>query len=113
MQGTNRRHPMSYTLASPSPSARTLSGAAVLTAVVLAVWFALIVWLGGIGAFVAPTGAPPIAIGVGFTAPLAAFFLALAISPSFRRFVLALDVRVMTAVQAWRFGGLTFLALYA
>src|SRR5436190_6860737 len=113
MQVTSLEATMLHTLISPSPRAAAIPGAAVLTAVVLILWFALVVWLGGAGAYVAPPGAPPIAIAAGFSAPLAVFFAGLAISPAFRRFVRSLDVRVMTTMQAWRFAGLGFLALYA
>ncbi|MFL6712935.1 MAG: hypothetical protein ACJ8LN_08390 [Sulfurifustis sp.] len=83
-----------------------------IAAIVLAVWFALVMSLGGAGAFVTPPGQPPLAIGLGFGVPLVLFFAALGVSRAFREFVRALDVRVMLGVQAWRAGGLGFLALY-
>lgn len=82
-------------------------------AVVLMVWFALVFLLGARGAFVTPSGAPPLPILVGFLAPLLAFFAGWRMSRRFRAFVLTVDLRLATAIQAWRFAGLGFLALYA
>ncbi|MGH8259448.1 MAG: hypothetical protein ACREUG_07125 [Steroidobacteraceae bacterium] len=81
--------------------------------VVLAVWFALVVSFGAFDAFVGPPGTPPIAIGVGFGAPLLLFFAGLRLSQSFRDFVRSLDLRLIAGMQAWRWGGLGFLSLYA
>jgi hypothetical protein len=53
----------------------------------------------------------PIAVGV--AAPLALFFAWLRVSQSFREFVLSLDLRLIAAMQAWRWAGLGFLSLYA
>ncbi|MBD8882079.1 hypothetical protein IHE49_16470 [Rhodanobacter sp. 7MK24] len=41
------------------------------------------------------------------------FFAWLRFSPSFRAFILSLDLRLITAMQAWRWAGLGFLSLYA
>lgn len=81
-------------------------------ALVLAVWFALVVVLGAHGAFVTPPGLIPIPIGLGVTVPLALFFAGLGLSRAFHEFVATLDVRLTLGVQAWRFAGLGFLALY-
>jgi hypothetical protein len=45
-------------------------------------------------------------------APIAIFFGAYWLSRAFRAFVLRLDLRLVTAIQAWRFAGLGFIALY-
>ncbi|MBM7131310.1 hypothetical protein ISS99_17420 [Dyella mobilis] len=58
-------------------------------------------------------GEPPIAIGLGIAIPLLSFFAWLKFSPALRRFVIALDPRFVVAMQAWRWGGLGFLFLYA
>lgn len=98
-----------------SPSARSASplppGVGRHLAVVLALWFMLVFVLGARGAFVAPPGTAPIGIGIGVAAPIALFLGGLWLSRPFRRFVLAADVRVIVAMQAWRFAGLGFLAL--
>ena len=45
--------------------------------------------------------------------PLGLFLVLLRLSGSFREFVLTLDPRLLVAIQAWRFEGIGFLALYA
>jgi hypothetical protein len=79
---------------------------------VLGAWLAVVVLLGRARAFDAPPGTPPLAIVGGVAVPLAVFFAALALSKGFRAWVLALDPRVTAALQAWRFAGFVFLALY-
>ncbi len=81
--------------------------------VVLAVWFAAILLLGALGAFSRPPGSPPIPILIGATVPVVVFLVAYGISARFRVFVLALNLPLAAAIQAWRAGGLAFLALYA
>lgn len=85
----------------------------ITAAVVLAVWFVLVVVVSAAGLIVAPPGAPPLPLLTAFAAPLVAFFAGIWLSRPFREFVLAADLRLMTAIQAWRFAGLGFLALYA
>ncbi len=80
---------------------------------VLAAWFLLVVSLGASGAFVGRPGTPPIAMGIGFAAPLALFFLWLQLSESFRTFIRSIDLRLIAGMQAWRWAGLGFLSLYA
>ncbi len=90
-----------------------LSGVRLGVALVLTVWFLLVVSLGAVGAFVAPPGTPPFPIAIGVGAPLLLFFAWLRLSQSFREFVLALDLRFIAGIQAWRWAGLGFLSLYA
>jgi hypothetical protein len=90
-----------------------VSGARRATYVVLAAWLALVFALGARGAFVTPPETPPVPVALGVLAPIVAFGAALAVSARIREFVLQVDVRFMVAVQAWRFAGLGFLALYA
>lgn len=89
------------------------SGIALGVTLLLTVWLLLVVSLGAAGAFVGRPGTPPIAIAIGFAAPLLLFFAWLRLSPSFRDFVLSLDLRVIAGIQAWRWAGLGFLSLYA
>jgi hypothetical protein len=84
----------------------------VVVAAVLAVWFVLVLALGAEGAFVTPPGEVPFSIGLGATLPILAFFAAYWGSRHFRALVLSADLRVMAAVQAWRFAGFAFVALY-
>ena len=82
-------------------------------AIALGIWLLLIVSLGVAGAFVGPPGTPPVPLAIGVAAPLALFFACLRLSKSFRDFGLALDLRLIAAIQAWRWAGLGFLSLYA
>src|SRR5437899_6857711 len=84
-----------------------------LVRVVLALWLALIFVLGAKGAFVRPPDTPPFPILLGVTVPLIVFIAAYVGSGAFRALVLAADLRLLTAIQAWRAGGLAFLALQA
>ncbi|QSQ20378.1 hypothetical protein JY651_34725 [Pyxidicoccus parkwayensis] len=97
-----------------TPSSRAPEGLQVrrVVAVVLAAWFALVFVLGASGAFEAAPGRPPLPIMLGFALPLVVFFVALWRGRSFRAFVLGADLQLLTAVQAWRIGGLTFIALH-
>jgi hypothetical protein len=81
--------------------------------VLLSLWFIATVLVGASGAFVAPPGAPPLALLFGVLAPIATFFAAYWLSRPFNQWVLTADLQPLVAIQAWRFGGLGFLALYA
>ena len=82
-----------------------------IVAVVLALWLAVVLVLGSAGAFNRPPGEVPLPIGIGALGPLLVFLIAYRLSPAFRAFVLAIDLPLATAVQAWRFAGFTFVAL--
>jgi hypothetical protein len=83
-----------------------------LVAIVLALWFIFVYALGANGLFVRTGGKPPLPILLGVTIPLLAFFVAYFGWAAFRAFVLAADLRLGAAIQAWRVGGLGFIALY-
>lgn len=76
-------------------------------------WFAAVLVLGAAGAFVGTPGAPPVAIVLGFVLPIAAFIAAYFGWKPFRDAVLSADLRLLSALQGWRFGGFWFLALWA
>jgi hypothetical protein len=80
---------------------------------VLAAWLAAVLILGANDAFLDPRGAPPIALLIGFAAPIIASVLAFRLSARFRAWVLGIEPRLFVSMQAWRFGGLAFLSLYA
>jgi hypothetical protein len=84
-----------------------------IVAGVLALWFVVVVLLGAAGAFARPPGTPPFPILLGATAPVVVFLTAYWGSAAFRAYVLSIDLPLATAIQAWRAGGLGFLALYA
>ena len=96
-----------------SPTASSRSGIRLIVLLVLAIWFVAVVTLGAKGAFLGKPGAPPVVLGIGVTAPLLAFFAWLRLSPAFRDFILSLDLRLTTAMHAWRWAGMGFLFLYA
>lgn len=79
----------------------------------LALWLGLVIFLGSRGAFVGSADAPPLPIFLGLAIPLAVFFAAYFGWSAFRTFILNADLRFVTAIQAWRWGGLGFLSLYA
>ena len=79
----------------------------------LVLWLGLICFLGGRGAFLNQGGGPPLGIFLGFAIPLVAFFAAYLGWKSFRNFVLGADLRLLAAIQAWRWAGFGFLTLYA
>lgn len=81
--------------------------------VALALWFGLVFFLGTRGAFVGSAGSPPLGIFLGFAIPLAVFFAAYSVWGTFRAFVLGADLRLVAAIQAWRWAGFGFLSLYA
>jgi hypothetical protein len=87
-------------------------GAGLSIALGLAVWFVLVFSLGAREAFVAPRETPPMALLIAVTAPIIVFACGLWFAHSVREFVLAADLRFMTAIQAWRIGGFSFLVLY-
>jgi hypothetical protein len=99
-----------------SAAAELDNGHASMRAVVLvalAVWLGLIIFLGLKGAFVGGTDSPPLALFLGFAIPVAVFFAAYFGWGAFRAFILGADLRLVAAIQAWRWGGLGFLSLYA
>lgn len=102
---------MSATLSSArlEPSAR--AGAPAF--IVLAAWLAAVLVLGAHGAFGAPRNTPPLALLVGFAAPIVVSVLAFRLSTQVRSWVLAIEPRFLVSLQAWRFAGFAFISLYA
>jgi len=89
-----------------------VSGTGAFVAVFFLAWLALIFVLGARGVFVAPRGAPPLALLIGLLAPLSLFLLGYRISLPLREFVLSADLRLIVGIQAWRWAGFVFLTLY-
>jgi hypothetical protein len=81
--------------------------------VILAAWFLLVLGAGYAGAFESGPSRPPLAVLVAFVAPPLIFAALYRASGGFRDFVLALDLRLLTAVQSWRVVGVMFLVFYA
>ena len=93
-------------------SAEDHSSLTMLVSVVLILWLAAVFIFGAMGAFVRPPGTVPFPIIIGFTVPIIVFLAALGLFRAFRQFVLAADLIVITAIQAWRFAGIGFIALH-
>lgn len=79
----------------------------------LALWLGLILFLAFQGAFVASANSPPWELFLGSAIPLAVFFTMYFGWSAFRAFILGADLRLVAAMQAWRWAGLGFLSLYA
>src|SRR6266704_4791912 len=94
------------------PKGQAVSGIGVVVAVFFLAWLALIFVLGARGGFIAPRGAPPLALLIGLLAPLSLFLLGYRIIRPLREFVLSADLRLIVGIQAWRWAGFGFLTLY-
>jgi hypothetical protein len=79
----------------------------------LALWLGIVSFLGYRGAFVTSADLPPLPLLFGLAIPLAVFFTAYFGWSTFRAFILGADLRLVSAIQAWRWAGLGFLSLYA
>jgi hypothetical protein len=75
-------------------------------------WLVAILALGASGAFAATPGTPPLPILLASTLPIIAFVVAYRRWKAFHDAVLSADLRLLSSLQAWRFGGLLFLALW-
>ncbi|HYN15979.1 MAG TPA: hypothetical protein VES66_09355 [Terriglobales bacterium] len=87
-----------------------------IVGVILALWLAASITASALGVFASESKHSfhaPLPLGLAVLIPLAVFFAWLAVSREFRQFALAVDVRTLTTIQAWRLGGFVFLVLYA
>lgn len=80
---------------------------------VLVLWSAFVAFLSAHGDLTASPGGPPIALLLSVVTPVIVFLVAYRVFATFRHFVLTFDLRLAAGIQAWRFAGLGFLALYA
>lgn len=78
----------------------------------IAGWFALIFSLAATGIFERPPGTPPLPTIIAVATPIIGFFLLYTTQERFRRYVLSLDLRVLTIVHAWRTVGFAFVLLH-
>ncbi len=93
-----------------SAGSRNISS--ILTAI-LAAWFLLVLAAGFGGVFESGPSRPPLTVLVAVAGPPLIFAAAYRVSRRFRDFVLAIDLRLLTAVQSWRVIGVMFLVFYA
>src|SRR6202012_5020747 len=94
------------------PKAPTSSSMSILVGITVSAWLALVLTLAARGAFIAPPGAPPLGLLIGLFAPLAIFLVGYWTSQSVREFILSIDLRLIVAIQAWRWAGFGFLTFY-
>ena len=80
---------------------------------VLLLWLVVVLILGANDAFSGGPGALPLPILAGLLTPILVFLVAYWKVGGFRDFVISVDLPVMAGIQAWRFAGLGFIALYA
>ncbi len=95
------------------PHSPAFAGKAPGVGIAFALWLLLVFGLATAEVFVAPPGKPPLALLIAAIAPILAFLGAVSLSRPFRELVLAADLPLLTAMQAWRFAGFGFLALSA
>jgi hypothetical protein len=79
----------------------------------LAVWFLLVLAAGYAGVFESGPSRPPLAVLLAVAAPPLIFGALYRASRRVRDFVLATDLRLLTAIQSWRVIGVMFLVFYA
>ena len=84
-----------------------------ITAGLLAVWFAAVLWASAAHLFLNPLAQFGVGVAVAAVVPLIVFSLWFAGSEGFRHFALSLNPRILTSVQVWRVVGFTFVLLQA
>ena len=82
-------------------------------AMVLVLWFVLVLISAKVGAFAADPQQPPLTLLLAVVAPPSIFAVSYLVSPGLRAFVLDLDLVLLTAFQSWRVIGVIFLVFYA
>lgn len=86
---------------------------AVLLVLIVAAWLLAAILWGAAGVFESGPSRPPLPLLAALLVPPATFAAAYALFPRLRNFVLALDLRLLTAVQSWRVIGAMFVFLWA
>jgi hypothetical protein len=79
---------------------------------ILVLWFLTVLILGSHESFVRPAGSLPVPILMAIAIPMISFLATFRLSNRFREWILSADLRLITGIQAWRFGGFAFLTLY-
>ena len=96
----------------PAVTARAHSIAWTLAALVGA-WFLVVLVAGSRDVFVSGPSRPPLPLLIAIVGPPALFAVAYRLSRRFQDRALAIDLRLLTALQTWRVLGGVFLFLYA
>jgi hypothetical protein len=94
-------------------NANTNAKYAKLTTGLIFVWFLFSLTASALHLFRAAPDQPPLPFGLAVLIPIGIFVVWSAASQSFRQFLLSLNPRTLTIVQAWRIAGFVFLVLYA
>jgi hypothetical protein len=84
-----------------------------LTTSLIFVWFLFSLTASALHIFATEPNQPPLPLGLSVLIPIGIFAIWSVTSQPFRQFLLSLDPRVLTIVQAWRIAGFVFLVLYA
>jgi hypothetical protein len=84
-----------------------------LTISLIVVWFLFSLTASAMHLFVTGASQPPLAVGLAVLVPVVIVSAWTALSQPFRQFLLSLDPRTLTFVQAWRIAGFVFLVLYS
>jgi hypothetical protein len=84
-----------------------------LTIGIIVVWFVFALSASALHLFQNDSSRIGAAVGIAAFVPIVVFSLWFAASESFRRFAMSLNPRVLTAAQAWRLIGFTFVLLEA
>ncbi len=84
-----------------------------LTTRLIFVWFLFSLTASALHIFSTAPDQPPIPLGLAVLIPIGIFVIWAAVSQPFRQFLLSLNPRTLTFVQAWRIAGFVFLVLYA
>ncbi len=79
--------------------------------IVVAVWAALSLLLNFLGVFAPQPDKPPVAFLFSVIGPPILFAIVYSLSAKVRNLSLSLDLRLLTAIQAWRLIGVMFLVL--
>ena len=90
-----------------------MSGYAKGIVALLCAWFAVAVTASALGVFQGNVNGFGAAVGAAALVPILVFFVWFAASPKLRTFLLSLNPRTLTAVQAWRILGFVFVLLEA
>jgi hypothetical protein len=84
------------------------------TFTVLGLWFAAVLTASALHVYKVGSEMalmPPLPLGLSVVVPIFVFLIAYGTSRTFREFILSLDPRILTIVQAWRIGGIVFVIL--
>ena len=81
-----------------------------LTIGLIFVWFLFSLTASALHLFRSAPGKPPLPLGLAVLIPIVIVAIWSAASQPFRQFLLSLNLRMLTFVQAWRIAGFVFLA---